>query len=181
MTKSFHFQITVAFGAAVQAAILSGDRLAVAQDLLILDVTPFSLGVETSGGIMSVLIKRNTTIATKQTQALTLNSNRERGALIKVFEGERAKTKDNCFLDEFNLPGIPTGEIQIEVTFDIDFNGILNVTAREKMTDKYITTTINNKSRLSKEDIERMTNEADNYHPEDPVLFENTSQTIDID
>jgi len=170
--KSINPDEAVAYGAAVQAAILSGDTSSKStNEILLLDVAPLSVGIETAGGMMTKLIPRNTTIPTKKSEVFSTFSDNQPGVLIQVYEGERQRTKDNNLLGKFELTGIPPaprGVPQIEVTFDIDANGIINVSAVEKGTGKSNKIVItNDKGRLSKEEIERMLAEAEKYKEED--------------
>ena len=169
--KSINPDEAVAYGAAVQAAILTGDQSEATKDILLIDVCPLSLGIETAGGVMTKLIERNTSIPTKKTQVFSTYADNQPGVLIQVYEGERAMTRDNNLLGKFELSGIPPaprGVPQIEVSFDLDTNGILQVSAQDKSTGKKNQITItNDKGRLSQEEIERMIKDAEKFAQED--------------
>jgi len=158
--KSINPDEAVAVGAALQGGVLKGDL----KDLLLLDVTPLSLGIETLGGVMTKMINRNTTIPTKQSKVYSTAADNQTTVSIRVFQGEREMVADNKLLGQFDLSGIPPaprGVPQVEVTFDIDANGIVHVSARDKSTGKEQKVTIQSSGGLSKEEIERMVKQAE--------------------
>jgi heat shock protein 1/8 len=175
LCQSINPDEAVAYGAAVQGAILGGSTSEKIDGLILLDVCPLTLGIETAGGVMTPLIKRNTTIPTKKTQTFSTFADNQSQVKIRVFQGERAMTRDCDLLGEFDLNGIPPmprGVPQIEISYDVDANGILNVSAAEKSTGKSNKITIQSDKSRSKEDIERMVAEAEKYAAEDKQVME---------
>lgn len=175
LCQSINPDEAVAYGAAVQGAILGGDKSEKINDIILLDVCPLTLGIETAGGVMTPLIKRNTTIPTKKSQVFSTYADNQTQVKIRIFQGERAMTRDCDLLGEFDLGGIPPmprGVPQIEIAYDVDANGILNVSASEKSTGKSNKITITNDKSRSKEEIERMVQEAEKYAAADKEVME---------
>jgi L1 cell adhesion molecule like protein len=174
LNKSVNPDEAVAYGAAIQAAILIGDSSETTKDILLLDVTPLSLSIETAGGVSTVIVPRGTTIPVRKSEKFSTYADNQPGCTIRIFEGERKFTKDNNLLGQFDLSGFPPatrGVPQISVDLDIDANGILNVNAKEETSGKTNKITItNDKTRLSQDDIDRMVKEAERFKEEDELL-----------
>jgi molecular chaperone DnaK len=170
----------VALGAAIQAGVLTGD----VEDIVLLDVTPLSLGVETKGGVFTKLIERNTTVPVRKTETFTTADHNQTGVEVHVLQGERAMATDNKSLGRFKLeglPAMPAGMPQIEITYDIDANGVLNVGAKEKSTGKEASITIQNTTTLAEEEVDRMVSDADRHAEEDRVRRENAEAMNQLD
>jgi L1 cell adhesion molecule like protein len=177
LCKSVNPDEAVAQGAAIQAAILTGNSKELKTDILLIDVTPLSLGIETSGNVMTNIIDRNSTIPCSKTKTFSTYTDNQETVTIRIFEGERPLTKDNNLLGQFNMEGIPRkprGEPQIEVSLDLDANGILSVTALEKSSSisKNIKIT-NENGRLTKEQIDKMIADSEKFKDDDKILKEN--------